>query len=145
MSRSKHRPQEPGVTPQLLLDVFDLPISFHRCLVPLTGSVTAALMLSQAICTTHDLDPGAYGWFQKSQEEWAGETGLTRWEQETARRSLREAGFLMERRAGMPARLWFRVCSQVVWEALKAQAARNAAQRGAWRGDEHVDRSIPDA
>lgn len=118
--------QSLGITPQLLLDVFDMPISFHRCLVPLTGGVTAALMLSQAICTTQELDPQTGGWFLKSQEEWTDETGLTRWEQETARRALREAGFLMERRAGMPARLWYRVCSREVWEALKAQAVRNA-------------------
>ena len=116
-----------GITPQLLLDVFDLPITFHRCLVPLTGSVTAALMLSQAICTTQELDPKSCGWLLKSQEERTEETGLTRWEQATARRALRDAGFLMERRAGMPARLWYRVCSRTLWGALKAQAARNAA------------------
>jgi hypothetical protein len=125
---SPSKPSAMVITPQLLLDVFDLPISFHRCLVPLTGSVTAALMLSQAICTTHELDPNAGGWFLKSQEDWTEETGLSRWEQETARRALRAAGFLMERRAGMPAKLWFRVCTAVVWNALKAQAGRHAAQ-----------------
>lgn len=41
-----------GITTDLLLEVFDLPVSFHRCLVPIAGGVTAALMLSQAIWTT---------------------------------------------------------------------------------------------
>jgi hypothetical protein len=30
-----------GITPQVLLDVFDTPVSFHRCLVPVTGGVTS--------------------------------------------------------------------------------------------------------
>ena len=115
-----------GITPELLLDVFDTPVTFHRCLVPVAGGVHAALRLSQAIWTTHSLDTQANGWFLKSQEQWAEETGLSRWEQETARRALRQAGLLEERRVGMPARLWFRVCASAVWAALQAHAGRPA-------------------
>lgn len=117
------------ITPELLLQVFDAPISFHRCLVPLTGSVTAALMLSQAIWTSGELDPDSQGWFTKSQDTWMDETGLSRWEQETARRVLRNAGFLEERRVGMPSRLWFRVREERVWGALRAQANHPEVQR----------------
>src|ERR1700674_3255260 len=91
---------KPKLSPELLLQILDLPVSFHRCLVPITGSVTAALLLSQAICTAQEVDPTLNGWFGKSQDEWEEETGLTRCEQETARRVLREAGFLEERRVG---------------------------------------------
>ena len=112
-----------AITAQLLLDIFDLPVSFHRCLIPITGSVTAALMLSQAIWTTQASDPTTHGWFSRSQDQWTEETGLSRWEQETARRALRDAGFLEETRHGMPAKLWFRVCPQAVWLALHARAA----------------------
>ena len=115
-----------GITPDLLLEVFDTPITFHRCLVPVTGGVHAALLLSHAIWTTQSLDAAADGWFLKSQEEWAEETGLSRWEQETARRALRSAGLMEERRIGLPARLWFRVCATEVWSALKSHAARPA-------------------
>ena len=115
-----------GITPELLLDVFDTPVTFHRCLVPVAGGVHAALMLSQAIWTMQLLDAQANGWFLKSQEQWAEETGLSRWEQETARRALRQAGLLEERRVGMPARLWFRVCASAVWAALQAHAGRPA-------------------
>ena len=108
-----------GITTDLLLEIFDSPISFHRCLVPVTGGITSALMLSQAIWTTQALDPIAEGWFIRSQDEWTEETGLSRWEQETARRALRRAGLLEERRFGMPARLWFRVCPEAVWRALR--------------------------
>lgn len=110
------------ITTELLLAIFDLPVSFHRCLVPITGGVTAALMLSQAIWTTQVLDPSADGWFIRSQDQWTEETGMSRWEQETARRDLRRAGLLRERRVGMPAKLWFRVCPEAVWHALQATA-----------------------
>jgi hypothetical protein len=111
-----------GITPQVLLDVFDTPVSFHRCLVAVTGGVTSALMLSQAIWTTQSLDPSADGWFIRSQEQWTQETGLSRWEQETARRALRGSGLLEERRVGMPAKFWFRVRPDAVWRALQAHA-----------------------
>jgi len=120
----------PGVNAELLLDIFDLPISFHRCLVPITGGVTAALMLSQAIWTSEGLDPEAGGWFCRSQEQWTEETGLSRWEQETARRALRNGGFVEERRAGLPAKLWFRVRQEVVSRALRARAEAVCRARG---------------
>ena len=123
------REASPQLTAELLLQVFDLPVSFHRCLVPITGGITAALMLSQAIWTTQDLDPESNGWFMKSQEEWTEDTGLSRWEQETARRALRSAGFLEERRVGMPAKLWYRVRPDHVWQALRDRATRLAGQR----------------
>lgn len=119
------RLQAPGITPQLLLDVFDAPVSFHRCLVPVTGGITSALLLSQAIWTSQWLEPAADGWFLRSQDEWTQETGLSRWEQESARRVLRRSGLLEERRIGMPARLWFRVRPDAVWRALQAAAGRS--------------------
>lgn len=112
-----------GITAELLLEIFDIPVSFHRCLVPITGGVTAALMLSQAIWTSQTIERAADGWFSKSRDEWTEETGLSRWEQETARRALRSAGFLEERRVGVPAKLWFRVRPEAVWRALQARAA----------------------
>ena len=89
-----------GITTELLLEVFDIPVSFHRCLVPVAGGVTPALMLSQAIWTSQALEPSAGGWFMRSQEQWTQETGLSRWEQETARRALRRAGLLEDIAAG---------------------------------------------
>ena len=126
-----------AVTTELLLQVFDAPVSFHRCLIPLTGGVTAALMLSQAIWTTQELDPADEGWFVRSRDQWNQETGLSRWELETARRTLRDAGFLEERRAGLPAKLWYRVRADRVWLALRDEAhrasllTRGAAMHGA--------------
>ena len=116
-----------GLSPDLLLDIFNTQVTFHRSLAPVAGGVCAALLLSHAIRATQSLDADADGWFLKSQKQWAEEARLTRWEQESARRALREAGLLEERRVGMPARLWFRVRASAVWAALKAHAGR------AWR------------
>jgi GH15 family glucan-1,4-alpha-glucosidase len=116
------------ITTELLLEVFDLPVSFHRCLVPIAGGVTAALMLSQAIWTTQEIESTANGWFSKSRDQWTEHTGLSRWEQATARRALRAAGFLEERRIGMPSKLWYRVRPERVWHALQTHAAARGAK-----------------
>ncbi len=113
------------LTPDLVMEIFDLPVTFHRCLVPVTGSVTAALMLSQAITSTETLAPEADGWFSKSQVQWCEETGLSRWEQQKARRVLRESNFLAERKWGMPAKAWFRVNKGPIWQALCESSQRS--------------------
>ena len=87
-------------------------------LLPTTARLDPELLLQIL-----DLPVSLNEWFSKSQDEWDEETGLSRWEQVTARRLLREAGFLEEQRLGMPAKLWFRVCPERVWRALQARAA----------------------
>lgn len=94
-----------------LLKILSRPVAFHRCLAELTGSVTSGLMLSQAIYwtpRTKDSD----GWFWKTQEEWFEETMLSRKEQETARRRLKELGngsVWHEQLRGVPAKLFYRI------------------------------------
>ena len=106
-----------GMSQEMLLEIFDAPITFHRCLVPVAGGVTAALLLSQAIWLTETQTQFTEGWFMCSQEQWTQETGLSRWEQETARRELRVAGLIEERLVGMPAKLWFLVApgGKLLW------------------------------
>lgn len=120
-----------GMSQEMLLEIFDAPITFHRCLVPVAGGVTAALFLSQAIWLTETQTRFTEGWFMCSQEQWTQETGLSRWEQETARRELRVAGLIEERLVGMPAKLWYRVCPQAIRKALQAvlDLRRAEAQR----------------
>jgi hypothetical protein len=118
-----------GSTTDLVMAVFDIPVTFHRSLVGVTGSVTAALMLSQAIAWTETLTPDEGGWFTKSQDDWADATGLSRWEQETARRVLRDADFMEERKSGLPAKLWFRVRQAQIWKALHAVSQSTADRR----------------
>ena len=89
-------------------DLLDRPIAFQRAFVRLGVGITGALMLSQAVYwskRTNDPD----GWFYKGQAEWEEETGLSRCEQETARKALMRIGVLDEVRQGMPARLFYRI------------------------------------
>ncbi|MCB1776535.1 MAG: hypothetical protein KDI50_03775 [Candidatus Competibacteraceae bacterium] len=74
------------------------PITFHRIFVDITGSINAALMLSQAIYWTNRLKPERDGWFYKTREDWQAETGLTRHEQDKARQRLSALGLLETRR-----------------------------------------------
>ena len=86
-------------------------VAYHRRLVDLTGGVKAALLLSQSIYwTRHGVDVERHGgWFHKTAEQWALETGLSWREQTTAREVLQECGLLQVRRLGMPAVLNFKV------------------------------------
>jgi len=99
--------------------IFETPIAFHRSLVHLTGSITAALMLGQAwYWTARTQDPD--GWFYKSADEWQEEIAMTRREQEGARVKLRELGFWKEERRGIPCQLYFRIDKTAFRSFLKA-------------------------
>jgi hypothetical protein len=93
----------------LIIDLLDRPIAYHRCFVSLTGSVTAAVLLSQAVYWSKRTGAGNDGWFWKTGADWEEETGLSRREQDTARGILRGLGFWEEEKRGIPARLWFRL------------------------------------
>jgi len=91
-----------------LLQLLDRPIAFHRCFVTLTGSVTAALMLSQALYWQQRAKSDD-GWWFKTRDDWTEETGMSRREQEGARKKLRNLGILREDLRGVPATLWYKV------------------------------------
>lgn len=92
----------------ILTELLDRPIAFQRAFVRLGAGITGALMLSQAIYWSRRTDDSE-GWFYKSQSEWEEETGLTRYEQEGARKALCKIGVLEESRSGVPARLYYRI------------------------------------
>ncbi len=81
-------------------------IAFRREYVELTGSITAALMLSQAIYWTQRTDDG---WFYKSLADWYAETGMKRREQGGARKRLNQHGWWAEDRHGPRGTVRFRV------------------------------------
>lgn len=90
------------------------PIAFHRSFVDVTGSVTAALFLSQALYwSSRTKDPE--GWFYKTIDDWKNETGLTRHEQDTAKSKLSRLGLLEIKKKGVPATLYFRIS----WDKLE--------------------------
>lgn len=104
-----------------LLKLLDRPITFHRVFVDITGSINAALMLSNAVYWTNRLPNEREGWFHKTREEWTAETGLTRHEQERARANLEALGLMQTRRAKIDvvrSGTWFRVAADVLTDAL---------------------------
>jgi hypothetical protein len=109
-------------------------IAFHRRLVDLTSSVKAALLLSQSIYwTRHGRDIGRNGgWFFKTAEQWALETGLSAKEQASAREVLRNLTLLEDRRAGVPARLHYRVGLDALGARLSERIG-SATPAGVWR------------
>jgi hypothetical protein len=114
-----------SLPPELLLEVFAEPIMFHRCYVTLTGSVTAALVLSYASYATEEMaqETQSDGWFVKTVAQWQCDTGLTRTELESARRKLKAQGLWEERRHGPPpAPLQFRINQAALSDQLRAQA-----------------------
>ncbi len=86
-------------------------ITYFPSLTPVCGSYKAAAMLSVALAWTRNWlhrHPEREGWFWKTRDEWLRETGLSRREQESARKALVMRGLLIEARRGMPARMHYR-------------------------------------
>lgn len=105
------------VKPLNVLKILDRPIAFQRPFVTITGSINAALMLSQAVYWSNRTeDPD--GWFYKVRDDWQEETGMTRTEQETARRTLRDLRILEEKLKGSPAKLHYRLDSKTLQKLI---------------------------
>ncbi|WP_180161075.1 DNA-binding protein [Acinetobacter sp. YH12064] len=93
------------------------PIAFNKHYVFLGCGINGALMLSQLVywtSRTKDHD----GWVYKDHHEWTQETGLTRKEQHTARKTLKSLGFISEKKHGVPPRVFFRVERENLYKAL---------------------------
>lgn len=82
------------------------PVAYYPKLVKITGGVLANLFLCQMYYWQGKQDDPT-GWIYKTQAEIEAETGLSRTEQETARRLLRQRGLIKERYKGLPRRLEF--------------------------------------
>lgn len=103
-------------------DVLDRPIAFNPAFKKITGSTVAAMMLSQGWYWSKRTDDED-GWFYKTGAEWEEETGLTRSEQETARKILRNTGVWEEDLRGVPATMYYRINRQEIYSKLGIQFA----------------------
>ncbi len=83
-------------------------VAHYPELVQLTGSVNSALLLEQLIFW---MNKGRKkdGWIYKDSRQLQAETGLSKEQQMTARRRLRDLGFIEEKKAGIPPTVHFRV------------------------------------
>lgn len=108
-----------------LKKLLDRPIAYHRILAEISGSVTAGVMLSQAIywADKGSIHQDGKVWFYKTRAEWFEETFLKRDEQETARKKLRAIGVLEEKLTGVPAKLYYHVNFSVLEEIIFQQSS----------------------
>lgn len=103
-------------------DILDRPIAYNPAFKRITGSTVAGIFLSQSWYWSkrHRQDQG---WFFKTGVEWEEETGLTRTEQETARKHCLRVGVMQEKLKGVPATMYYRVNKPRVYELLGVQFA----------------------
>ena len=117
-------------------------IAYHAIYARATGSVPAAVMISQALFWQESakfkdlVDLGGEMYFAKTADEWSGETGVTEEQQKTARLLLSKLGIFKERRAGLPAKLHYRIELEtlvaVIYRYLntgKSEAVDNRSQK----------------
>ncbi|HBM7600278.1 primosomal protein I [Enterobacter bugandensis] len=115
-----------------LIKLFDRPIAYQPAFAQLrVGKVksgpTAAVLLSQFVYWHNRMDGE---WMYKTREDIKKETGLSRDEQETARKRLVALGVLQEDLRGVPATLHFRINTDRL-EALLLAPDRAESQMGA--------------
>ncbi len=93
---------------EAVIAILGSPIAYYTAFARVLGGVEAGILTSQFFYwygKGHDPE----GWIYKTQAEIEEETGLTRRNQETARKKLRDLGVLDERYTGMPAKLYYRL------------------------------------
>ena len=92
----------------LLKVLQDRPIAYRPGMAKAVKSVTAGVFISQLFYWS-DKGSDENGWIYKTQKEWYNETGLSRRNQETARKSLLKLRVISERLSGNPARLYYKI------------------------------------
>ncbi len=99
-------------------------VTYHPRLNRITGSATATIFLSSLMAWEgSQRDPE--GWIYKTREQMTDDTGLTRTEQDTARRHLAERGFIEQKRKGVPATMHYRLNLAAIndaWDAANKSA-----------------------
>ena len=108
------------MNPILKAILVDRPVAYHPHLAKAVGSVTAGLFLSQLLYWS-DKGSEPEGWIWKTQEDWREEIGLSRREQETARKHLVSLDVLEEQRRSIPAKLYYRINFDALTRLLEQQ------------------------
>lgn len=96
----------------------DRPIAFHPALARLLGGINEALLFQQlAYWSDKGADPE---WIYKSQVELEAETTLSEYQQLQARKKLKALAVIEDERRGVPARLYYRVNWEAVFQLLES-------------------------
>ncbi|WP_141832007.1 hypothetical protein [Delftia sp. HK171] len=126
----------------MLLDlVGQAPITINRAFVDLTGNVLTALWLSYAVEKGLDRDNGPSFVLELSASDVEKDTGITRPQQQTCRRTLAAMGLLTEE-GGKGRTLKYRVHLDRLMEQLQLQAQPLAAAMA--KGDLGIELATAD-
>jgi hypothetical protein len=115
-----------NINKQAVIATLGSPIAYYVTFAKVAGDVCAGVLLSQFFYW-HGKGANVEEWIYKTQPEIEEETGLTRKNQETARRHLRELGILEERLAGVPAKLHYRLNIERLFELIDQRYPDNQA------------------
>ena len=97
----------------------DRPIAYHPDIARVAGGVKAGIFLSQLLYWS-DKGKRGDGYIWKTQEELEDETALTRREQESARKILKSKGLIDEKLQGIPAKLYYKINTDILYDLLDA-------------------------
>lgn len=125
------------------LSALDRPIAYHRIFRKVSGSTVAAVFLSQAWYWSQRIPEDRDGWFYKKQAEWEDETGLSRSEQETARKKLVQLDILEEKREGLPAVLWYRINTDQLSRLIRDELGNAETPQSSFSDTRNPDAVIP--
>ncbi len=108
---------------RFVTELLGAPVAFHRALATVAGSVHAGLLLSRALhAMRYQLRRDQTAWVEGAMARWQSDLGLSRREQEAARRDLIALELWEERLAGIPPSLLVRVRLGRLLSLLSAKA-----------------------
>lgn len=99
-------------------------VAYYPSIALVLGDVKTAVFLCQFLYWEGKQDDPD-GWIYKRQSDLTNETGLSRYEQEGARKQLKGLGMLEEQRRGVPARLYYRFDWEKFDEMMSASIKKN--------------------
>ena len=85
------------------------PVAYYPRLAKFIGSVKTTIFLCQFLYWEGKQKDKEEGWIFKTQKEITEETGLSRYEQEFARRELKQLGYLEETHKSIPRKVHYRI------------------------------------
>lgn len=97
-------------------------VVYSRALARAVGDHSAGLLLSLFWSWSKIQPAEREGWFYMNRTEIYEQTMMERRNQETARKKLRDLGILEEKLEGLPAKLWFRINKDQVFNLLEEVA-----------------------
>jgi hypothetical protein len=117
---------------EAVVAILGSPIAYYTAFAKVLGGVEAGILTSQFFYW-YGKGHHPEGWIYKTQAEIEDETGLSRRNQETARKKLRELGVLEEQYTGMPAKLFYRLNLDKLFELMNDWFSEEALQEDVYQ------------